>query len=101
MTGQRPPVVACRSCGDSIIWCRTDTGAKMPVNLESDEHGNVRLTVRGSAPPLATVVSAGGREPGQKLYRSHFATCRRVEVHREKLAKRQGRPPAEQGALFA
>jgi hypothetical protein len=53
----------------------------MPVDLEPDEAGNVRLTARNYRPgsPLAEVLTgnelAQARRAGEPLYLAHFATC--------------------------
>lgn len=80
MSGQRPPVGACRSCGEPIIWAFTENGKKIPIDLEPDELGNIQLSP--GLRPTATVVSQGGREPGTKLHRSHFSSCPHADQHR-------------------
>lgn len=104
MTGQRPSVAVCEACGEAIIWCVTATGAKMPVDVEPVEGGNVILTA-GPA-PVAHVVSKRGRQrAGRTLYTSHFATCPAADKFRTRdkgKGDKRGKPkaPAEQGDLF-
>lgn len=102
MTGPRPPVGQCKACRESIIWCVTPAGKRMPVDVEPTEGGN--LTLSGHRPvPVASVVSKGGRYPGLKLHTSHFASCSRVRAFRRKQDRqreRQQTTPADQGALF-
>lgn len=98
-------VDSCRSCRESVIWCLTEQGKRMPVDVEPVPHGN--LTLSDARPtPVATVVSKSGREPGRRLYISHFATCPKSNQHRRKANRqRQKSVPRsteqpEQGALF-
>lgn len=102
MTGQRrrPPVSKCRACDESIVWCETAAGKRMPVDIEPVEGGNLQLTPRGPRPPLVVVVS--DRRPGQKLHVSHFASCKKAKRRgRKGTESPQRKPqPAGQDALF-
>ncbi|MGH3795990.1 MAG: hypothetical protein ACRDSP_13995 [Pseudonocardiaceae bacterium] len=90
----------CKSCGDVIMWVVTVDGKRMPIDGEPTETGTVSLT--GHVPPLARVVSRTGRYPGQRLYVSHFATCRHADLHRKPVATRRITPPAmPQEGLFS
>ncbi|MGH3834158.1 MAG: hypothetical protein ACRDSF_00420 [Pseudonocardiaceae bacterium] len=89
---------SCKSCGDVILWAVTFEGKRMPLDVEPTELGTVSLS--GHTPPIARVVSKIGRYPGQKLYVSHFASCRTADQHR----KAKPRPPAPalpQDGLFS
>ncbi len=90
----------CTSCHQPVIWAATAAGKRMPVDQIPVEHGNVML----SGPvPMATVVSKGGRKPGQRLYVSHFSTCPRADKHRSKSAAQPAHPapqPVDQSDLF-
>lgn len=102
MTGQRPPVATCSSCSDLIIWCKTVYGNKMPVDAEPTETGGNIVLSDQRPVPVADVVSKTGREPGQKLYVSHFSTCRKADKHRGKGASRPSAPPVmPQDGLFS
>lgn len=100
MTSQRTPKATCSSCSEPIIWCRTETGKRMPVNVEPIPEGNLVL----SPGPLPTVrsVSRAGREPGQRLYVSHFSSCRQADKHRGEGTVRPSAPPVmPQDGLFS
>ena len=59
----------CRSCGAEIIWCRTEQGKNMPVDLNKRPDGNLVLEdVEGDT--IARYVPKGEGE-----YVSHFSTC--------------------------
>lgn len=94
------PKATCRSCHEPIIWALSLTGKRMPVDVEPTETGNLILSSH-RPDPIVTVASKTGRYSGQKLYRSHFATCPRVERHRKRISA-PARPsvPAGQGELF-
>lgn len=100
MTGPRPAKTTCKSCGEPIIWALTENSKRMPVDAEPDETGT--LVLSPGPQPTATVVSKGGREPGVKLYRSHFGSCRAADRHRKPVAARRITPPAmPQDGLFS
>lgn len=82
----------CASCGKQIIWCRTETGKRMPVDPTPTSDGNLVLTTDGLL-PTARSVGTTSREPGQPLYQSHFATCKQATKHRVKIPKRKRLPP--------
>lgn len=100
MTGQCPRKASCHSCGEPIVWCRTETGKRMPVNVEPVTEGNLVL-IPGPLPEVRSA-SRGGREPGQLLYVSHFATCKTASRHRKAGTPRATPPPAmPQDGLFS
>lgn len=57
---------ACSSCGAPIEWARTTKGARIPLDPEPSEAGNIRLE--------AGVAIIVGKGQGDRI--SHFATCR-------------------------
>jgi len=70
----------CRSCKAVIVWCETLAGKNMPVDIEpSSTAGNVELSPRRGASPLARVLGAipaeEARAEGRELFVSHFYTC--------------------------
>lgn len=100
MTGQRPARATCRSCNEPVIWVVTEKHQRMPVDAEPTETGTLALS--DHVLPLARVMSKAGRYPGQKLYVSHFATCRFAPAHRKPAADRPAAPPAmPQDGLFS
>ena len=102
MTGRRPPVATCSACDEPIIWCLSEAGKHMPVDVEPVEGGNLIMSHHHPVPKV-TVVSKGGRYPGQRLYTSHFATCPKAQAFRKRQDAQRGRRatvPTEQGTLF-
>lgn len=75
-------MAACKSCGASILWAKTDTGKSMPVDAEPTDDGNVLLyrTPRG----LQAVVMGARTEPDPRASRhhTHFETCPQAQEHR-------------------
>src|SRR5437660_1312391 len=97
MTGQRSRT--CGSCGDLILWAVTGAGKRMPVDVEPSPEGN--LALNSALTPTVRVVPPHLRYPGQKLYTSHFATCRGADRHRKtRSLAPKAKPLAEQDALF-
>jgi hypothetical protein len=95
-----PSRTTCRSCNEPIIWVVTEQGKRMPLDVEPTETGTVAL--REQTPGVGRVVSRNGRYPGQKLYVSHFATCRFSQAHRKPVAPRPITPSAmPQDGLFS
>lgn len=80
---------ACRACRKPLIWARTPSGAKAPIERDADERGNV-LLLRSAAldDPLAVVLSgdlldeAKGSSVALRL--NHFAYCPERERFRKK-----------------
>lgn len=69
----------CRSCGASVYWVLTGSGALMPVDVDPVDGGNVRFV----AQDLVEVVGPLEAELGDRpLFVSHFATCPNADEHR-------------------
>lgn len=81
----------CKSCGQPIVWCRTDTGKRMPVDPEPSPEGNLVL-IAGELPTTRSV-SRGGHQPGEPLYVSHFKTCPHASAHRKKTSPKKPLTP--------
>lgn len=62
---------ACRSCGASIVWARTDSGRLMPVDREPSAQG--RLVLRTEDGELHVRVAEENARGVR--HRPHFATC--------------------------
>ncbi len=79
----------CRACNAPMVWGVTESGAKMPVDPEPVEGGNVIvLSDAGLAGPLVKVLGEptlldGLAEPTVR-YVSHFATCPNAEEFRRR-----------------
>ena len=75
----------CRSCGEAIEFYRTRSGKWMPINVEADPAGNVRVDYKeGTVDVLSGSELLGARENGTKLRRSHFATCENADDWRKR-----------------
>lgn len=83
----------CSSCGAPIVWCRTLTGKRMPVDVEADPvKGNVLITeaVHGRESGLMAITLSAlnqdardaAKKHGVVLRTSHFATCPNADQHR-------------------
>lgn len=92
----------CRSCREPIYWVATDSGKRMPIDVEPTETGNLLLAVAES-PPRVSVVSQSGRLAGSLFYVSHFSTCRFARQHRRPPAPPRPAAPREapQASLFS
>lgn len=67
------PVSRCRSCDESIVWMRTNTGKNMPVDADTVDEADLETTEDGA--PLFD---------HQKGHVSHFATCPHADEHRRR-----------------
>ncbi|HEX6498702.1 MAG TPA: hypothetical protein VF054_06675 [Micromonosporaceae bacterium] len=76
------PVVACSSCGAPIVWALTLKLHRTPVNADPDPTGDQVLVDMGEHRP-PTVRKASHRDFGKRLYKSHFATCKYADRHRD------------------
>lgn len=90
----------CGSCGAPVVWVRTPSGARMPLDpmplpdrdlapsLVAKHHDECRV--------IATVDLDAAREwlrAGWTLHRSHFSTCPNASQHRRR--RRQGQTTIE------
>ena len=73
----------CRSCGAKIYWVRTVNNAKMPINAEPSETGNIYFVETIAHYTRAGVVLP----PGTRRWVSHHATCPQAAQHRRRKAK--------------
>lgn len=68
----------CNSCGAEILWCKTTSGKRMPLDSEPTKaglfviEGDPKIDADEEGGPLARKASPGYW--GEK-YTSHFATC--------------------------
>lgn len=74
-------MIRCGTCGADIIWCRTETGKRMPVDAKPNKEGNLTIDHTEMLPTVRPV-SRGTHKTGQPLYKSHFATCKDATKHR-------------------
>ena len=78
----------CRTCGAPVVWCLTDKGKRVPIDLEPTADGNVVVVDvdpphTPSAHVLTKNVLAAARECGVPLHLSHFVTCPDADTHRK------------------
>lgn len=66
----------CKSCGASIIWCKTEKGANAPIDAEPSADGNI-VIIDGIAKHSNFLF---GDLP---KYKNHFATCKHAALHRK------------------
>lgn len=73
----------CSSCGQRIVWVKTEAGKQMPVDPEPVSGGNLLLEALDGIDRewTAVVVQA---IPGVPMYRSHFASCPQAAEHRKR-----------------
>lgn len=62
----------CRSCGQYVVWMKTQRGKNMPVDAESVDEGNLDYDEDGK--PLFD----------RKQHISHFDTCPNADEHRKR-----------------
>lgn len=69
----------CRSCGAPIIWAKTKSGKRIPLNADPDPAGNVMLE-----DGIAVVLGKGAAPgPTVRRYTSHFANCGQAGLWRK------------------
>lgn len=85
---------SCRSCHIPVLWADTTVGERMPVDEKPTADGNVLLHITDDSPTpklIAGVLNrgqaAGARDRGERLYRSHFASCPNASGHRRSRSK--------------
>lgn len=86
-------MAACSSCRAAIVWARTSSGRRIPIDNQPTLEGNIVLSVEQIAPAAkavtAAVLSGADLEaerakPGARLFRSHFVTCPDAERFRRR-----------------
>jgi hypothetical protein len=74
----------CQSCLAAIFWMTTTTGGRMPIDCEPVPDGNIRLLEEFSTVEvLGKKATSAARTKGEKLYKSHFASCPNAAKHRK------------------
>ena len=66
----------CKSCGAPIVWCRTRSGTRIPLDPEPVAGGNLVKDAFNVVAFVQPDMSATDR------YVSHFATCPQAKTHR-------------------
>jgi hypothetical protein len=76
--------LACRSCGDPVVWCKTGKG-RMQVDAEPVDNGNIEVVRwEGSTPVIAVHGKDFEWPEGVDRYVSHFVTCVDAESWRKR-----------------
>lgn len=72
-------------CGVAILWCWTDTGGRMPINVEPSRTGRWRKErVEGERKIIHYVTDAELAANTRPLYEVHWATCPYADQHRSR-----------------
>lgn len=67
---------ACRSCQAPVVWAKTAKGAKMQLDIEPADNGNVELVRFEGMTPVIAIHGKDYEWPADvERYRSHFASC--------------------------
>lgn len=75
-------IVKCRSCGAPITWALTESGKRMPIDVEPAADGNLMFLTSVLGVQTPQVMQARDALGGAR-YKSHFATCPNAHVHRK------------------
>ena len=77
----------CKSCGAEILWIKTFSGKKMPVDAEKIHFyagdGDELFVTAGGAVVRGSRAEEGA-EHTHEGYISHFATCPDADKHRKR-----------------
>lgn len=77
----------CKACRGEILWCKTDAGKNIPVDLAPDNDGNVIVTGtlgRFRAQVLSAAEARAYTGDRLSLHKAHFATCPFADRFRKK-----------------
>lgn len=86
---------ACKTCRAPIVWCETETGARMPLDAEPSPDGNTVVLGEVNGTPRVRVLSQIELLVDERArFKSHFATCPQAASHR--LRGTRGEDPAGQ-----
>lgn len=76
------PTSTC-DCGAEMIWCVTENGAKIPIDVEPVPDGKlIKLRVENGDRIVHHIRK--GEAVYQPRYNAHFATCPNADQHRRK-----------------
>jgi hypothetical protein len=85
----------CRTCGEPVIWARTEEGKAIPLDVEPlsasncDPKSLVFLFDPDDDWPV-TAAKAGNLRPSTVVYVSHFSTCPDADTWRKPTTKTKG-----------
>ncbi len=66
----------CRSCWAPVLWCKTLSGKRMPVDAKPVADGDLGISNTG--------VTGRNVHNGPNRYTSHFSTCPNASSHRKR-----------------
>jgi hypothetical protein len=75
-------VLRCSSCNGGIIWAKTISGKKMPIDAAPVSHGNIALEETREGLVAHVMSTKALQDANCERYVSHFATCRDATQHR-------------------
>lgn len=81
-----PRQSACKGCGASVIWVRTERGKMIPLNYEPDPQGNFVIIDGIAMAVKKTDMGEGGFgcfDADLLRYMPHHATCPQVGLFRK------------------
>lgn len=67
-----------------MYWAETNAGKRCPLDPEPVVGGNVEIGDDGIARAIGKSEAAVRASNGDKLYKSHFATCPNAGQHRKR-----------------
>ena len=69
---------SCRSCGAPILWVGTERGKAMPLDRAPYDGDDPRglFVIRHIGGKVLAIATTPDAFPGERVYRSHFATCK-------------------------
>lgn len=77
-------VGTCKGCGADIIWARTGSGAKMPLDAQASADGCFVLEGDRQDPVTYRLANDAATTYTGDKYTSHFQTCRASDQFRGK-----------------
>ena len=85
----RNPYGFCKSCGQMVIWIKTQAAKNMPCNPEiityrKQKGGKEKIVTINGEVYSGEIVEAGALDATGIGYISHFATCPNASKHRER-----------------
>lgn len=75
-----PDVTRCSTCRAPIVWSRTASGKRMPMDAAPVEDGDFVFDDDGV---VRRIVSTHDLDPHRDRFHSHFVTCPDRDLHRQ------------------
>lgn len=84
----------CQSCQAEILWARTPSGRRIPLDAEPNPDGNVILTgYEDEARTLTKAELPAYRARGWRIWMPHHATCPNADEWRRRERRIRPRRP--------